>query len=50
MKEHPFSNNFDPDILQERLLEINPDYNISFIDGIIDGEIMINDILVAKPN
>jgi hypothetical protein len=48
-KDHSYSNNFDPEILREKLLEINPDYNISYIDNIINGKVEANDIIVAKP-
>ena len=42
-KEHCYSNDFDVNIIKNKLLEINPDYNLEIINGPI-----INDILAAK--
>lgn len=41
---------FDIDSLIKKLQEINPDYEIGYINGMQeDGTVMENDILIAKP-
>jgi len=46
--DNMYHNDFNVDSLVKSILEINPNYDISFIDGVRPGKVLSKDILVAK--